>query len=120
MFDRKAHDDEYRAQNQAACTARSKAWYHANKDRVLHKRYEREYGCTWEDKVDMFEWQGGECAICHDELGSVAKAHLDHNHTTGEIRALLCRGCNHLLSNAKENKAILQSAIEYLENFNAQ
>lgn len=39
--------------------------------------------------------QGRRCAICMDPLSPFV-AQLDHNHTTGVIRGVLCRNCNGL------------------------
>jgi len=37
--------------------------------------------------------QGGKCAICQKGL-TIAEACLDHDHSTGIIRGVLCRNCN--------------------------
>jgi hypothetical protein len=39
---------------------------------------------------------------------------IDHDHSTGKIRGILCRNCNHLLGHAKDNIKILENSIEYL------
>lgn len=41
---------------------------------------------------------------------------LDHCHNTGAVRGLICRTCNLLLGYSKDNRQILQAAINYLEN----
>ena len=38
--------------------------------------------------------QGGKCALCQKPLKLGADACLDHNHSTGLIRGVLCRNCN--------------------------
>lgn len=40
--------------------------------------------------------------------------YIDHNHTTGEVRGLLCSNCNTILGLCNDNIIILQSAISYL------
>ncbi len=63
------------------------------------------------------------CAICLKEEVARNRSKLirslsvDHNHTTGEIRGLLCHGCNLMLGNAREDIATLRSAIRYLEKW---
>jgi hypothetical protein len=37
--------------------------------------------------------QGGRCALCMVDLAGLM-ACLDHDHTTGRIRAVLCQNCN--------------------------
>ena len=58
--------------------------------------------------------QDNRCAICkqlwHKRLD------VDHCHTTGKIRGLLCGNCNRGLGLFRENRAFLFSAIEYLDN----
>jgi len=49
------------------------------------------------------------CGLCHERVPIV----VDHNHTTGERRALLCGGCNIALGTA-ERKDWLRKAAAYL------
>ena len=76
-------------------------------------------GLTLEDFYVMGEKQGWLCEIC-GKPETVFNKHglrslcVDHDHTTGEVRGLLCTQCNHLLGNAKDDIRILTKAIEYL------
>ncbi|OAT17068.1 phage endonuclease [Buttiauxella gaviniae ATCC 51604] len=45
-------------------------------------------------KQTQFQKQGGKCQICGDKLESWNAAHGDHLHSCGNMRGLLCRGCN--------------------------
>lgn len=54
----------------------------------------RRYGMTVETFLALLASQGGKCAACGDELVLGLKTHVDHDHDTGLVRALLCRGCN--------------------------
>ena len=78
----------------------------------------RKFGLTQQEWNRIFESQGRKCKICGStETKAKGKDwHTDHNHTTGKVRGILCRGCNHLLGNAEDNTEILQSATEYLNN----
>ena len=64
---------------------------------------------------NMLLEQNGVCAICENEnppnSGSLA---VDHNHTTGEVRGLLCIMCNRGLGNFYDNIQNLSCAIQYL------
>lgn len=53
----------------------------------------RAYGITLEDYKNMLKAQNGCCAIC-GKTGLERKLVVDHNHTTGKIRGLLCDKCN--------------------------
>ena len=74
-----------------------------------------------EDKYeDLFLKQKGVCAICsktntpNRSNGKLQKLSVDHNHTTGEVRGLLCRECNMGLGKFKDSVYLLGKAIEYL------
>ena len=80
----------------------------------------RKYGVTREWYV--IEAAKG-CAICKTPLSSESKVkrergHIDHNHTTGKARGVLCDLCNKGLGQFKDNITVLQSAVEYLRKYN--
>jgi hypothetical protein len=58
----------------------------------------------------MFEAQAGLCAICK----TAPAEHIDHDHSTGKLRGLLCLNCNHGLGKLLDDIATLESAIQYL------
>ena len=73
------------------------------------------YGITEEDYSQMFIEQQGQCGICFSSLIYRDKAtHIDHDHDTGEVRGLLCHGCNTAIGLLKEDIDVLASAINYL------
>lgn len=74
------------------------------------------YGLTFEAKEKMFAAQNGLCAIGGEVLKSVRLAHIDHNHATGKVRALLCVGCNTRLA-VVENKDFCLKASLYLRRW---
>ncbi len=77
------------------------------------------YGLTIEDLAEMLECQNSCCAICGNEFPyGMNGLSIDHDHSTGMVRALLCVPCNLILGNAKESVQVLNSAIEYLEAWN--
>lgn len=74
------------------------------------------YGITPDDYDRMFKIQNGRCAICGSTRGNKRTGYLfvDHNHQTGEIRALLCGLCNTGLGNFRDNPDLLRAALRYL------
>lgn len=75
----------------------------------------RNYGITLEEHTKMYEEQNGRCAICGNEgNGKWKKLCVDHCHTTGKIRKLLCNNCNTALGLVGDNTQILQKMIDYL------
>ena len=65
----------------------------------------------------MLERQGGTCAICERTPGSGRKFAVDHDHVTGNVRALLCGRCNVAIGMAGESATRLKKMAEYLESF---
>jgi hypothetical protein len=78
-------------------------------ERTYHLR--RRYGITAEDADLMLERQGGLCAICR----AAPAAHVDHDHETGAVRALLCFNCNGGLGQFKDDPVVLRAAADYIE-----
>lgn len=78
----------------------------------------RNYGITVEQYNTMFATQEGKCAMCGmHQTEFKRRLHVDHCHTSGEIRALLCTRCNPLIGYAGESVESLQKAIDYLNKF---
>ena len=82
-------------------------------------RLKRNYGLTQEDYKKLLEQQKGVCAICGCKPNGKALA-VDHNHTTGKIRGLLCHDCNVGIGFLKEDISILQKSIEYLKYWSVE
>lgn len=74
----------------------------------------KRYGISEEQYMGMLNAQQERCAICKQK--SHKRLAVDHCHSTGKIRGLLCLGCNSLLGYAKDNIETLMSAREYLIN----
>lgn len=86
-----------------------------------NRYYKLKYGITLEEFEDKLAGQGGRCEICEMELGvdnDSRKAHLDHCHTTNQIRGILCVGCNQGIGSMREDIEIMKKAIAYLEKYN--
>jgi len=90
------------------------------KRREQYKRRRRhlktKYGISLEDFNEIFEKQGGKCAICgtKDPGGRHGTFHVDHNHDTGVVRGLLCYRCNVELPHIKKWTQWIIDAGEYL------
>ena len=58
--------------------------------------------------------QGGRCAICNDQLAG--RICVDHDHSTGAVRGLLCSPCNTGIGHLRDNADIVESAAAYLRH----
>jgi hypothetical protein len=80
-----------------------------NRDYFLSRRYNLTHG----QYIEMYEEREGECDICGDYHETLC---IDHEHSTGKIRGLLCQECNKALGLFYDNPLLIQSAIDYLLN----
>lgn len=69
----------------------------------------------------MRQDQKGLCAICHmpetiidHRTGRVYDLSVDHNHTTGTVRNLLCRKCNLAVGHIEESIAYAHAVVAYI------
>lgn len=90
--------------------------YQATKTETRERHLIRKYGVTLADYDAMLSRQGGKCAICQTTPGTQRYGvfHVDHCHTTGAVRGLLCRGCNNVLGVVNDSPEALARAIAYL------
>ena len=80
-------------------------------NRHIKKRYNMDVS----DYDKLLEEQGSACAICETtEPQGQGRFHIDHNHTTGEVRGLLCHSCNSGIGHLQDSPVILAEAIKYL------
>ena len=71
------------------------------------------YGITHEDYDSMLKEQGNVCAIC--KKPPKKKLDVDHCHTTGKVRGLLCRACNVLVGLMERDPKAVAPALKYLK-----
>lgn len=91
-------------------TAYMREWRAKNPEKraVYGRRYL--YGLSDADFAQMLKDQGGLCKLCSEKPAAC----VDHDHSTGRVRGLLCQGCNTGLGRFKDDPARLARAIEYL------
>jgi hypothetical protein len=116
------------SQNREASIANVKRWQQENKEHLHAYRKEyrqrrrieereaylrRTFGITQADYEAILEMQRGGCAICGKEPGKIS-LHVDHDHESGEVRGLLCVGCNNALGQFHDDLQLLARASDYL------
>jgi hypothetical protein len=89
-------------------------YYRENRENLVEKRkdyhYRRNYGITLNDFLRMSEEVGNSCEVCGD-----APVVLDHCHTTGEVRGILCNKCNQALGLMRDNADLIVKLSDYLK-----
>ena len=78
----------------------------------------RNYGINYEQYLQLLEAQNHQCAICGTEESDRKGGDLvvDHCHTTGKVRGMLCQKCNLMLGNANDLISTLEQAVIYLRD----
>jgi hypothetical protein len=107
----------WKAANPERCRAYSLHYYGAHKEtRCASSRsgyLKRRYGITPEVYDSLLVSQSGLCAICRRPPGKRRLA-VDHDHTTGAVRALLCNACNVVAGFAETSGVPLRAVEAYL------
>lgn len=107
--ERKARQREYRRRWNYKRAGRADARTPEQR-RAAHLR--QKYKISLADYQRLYKAQEGKCSICktaHDTL------FVDHCHTSGAVRELLCNHCNTALGFLRDNPDAATSAAEYLK-----
>ena len=95
--------------------------YCSTKCRGKTAYYERNYGITETEYRQMLVDQDQKCHLCGSEgflIGNnnhSERLAVDHCHSTGKVRKLLCHNCNRALGLMKDNPVLLRLAADYVE-----
>jgi hypothetical protein len=124
------------ARNRERSIAYAKSWQVAHPERVVESRrrlnalperkrklrdayYRRAFGISADEYDELLARQGGKCAICGEKPERAASLHLDHDHVTGEVRAILCLSCNQGIGKFRDDPELLERAARYLRGDSA-
>ena len=83
---------------------------------MIRKYQLKKYGLTETDYENMLEQQGNKCAICNGSDFGEKGPTIDHCHTTGQVRGILCGKCNKGIGLLNDDISIMNNAIDYLQN----
>lgn len=96
--------------------------YYVNNKNILNKNrhnydLKRTYNITLEQKEQMLSNQNYKCKCCKKDLTQLnsKRIHIDHNHTTGKVRGILCQTCNLAFGLMKECPNNIKKLLEYSE-----
>ena len=88
------------------------------KNQVKSSKLKIKYGISLLQFKQMKLDQNNKCAICNSEFNNPKYTCVDHNHSNGKVRAILCHQCNTGLGMFKEDPKIFASALKYLKKYN--
>jgi hypothetical protein len=76
-----------------------------------HYHLKQRFGIGAAEVDAMIAAQGGLCGLCRQKPA----VHVDHDHKTGKVRAILCEPCNGGLGQFRDDPQTIRNAIEYLK-----
>ena len=104
-------------QRKATAASKAKVGSEVTQQRQHETQLRRKYGISVEQYKEMFTAQQGQCAIC----GTTDPGHtrtnfcVDHCHSSGKVRGLLCNSCNTAIGKFNVDIERIHKAIAYLE-----
>lgn len=104
---------KYRSDNKERISQRHNEWVKKNQAKVSEYQRAWRYGLTVDEMRTLLEDAGDTCQICLRSFDE-NKA-IDHCHTTGKVRGVICNKCNFAIGLIEENTDTLKRAIKYLD-----
>jgi len=127
---------QYRESHRSLLVQKAKLYYQKNREERLaymskkraslgYKEYtknlqlKRKYGISLDVYNALFADQKGLCLGCYRHQSQFINAFaVDHNHTTGRVRGLLCASCNLTIGRMNEDSNALRRLADYIEKHN--
>jgi hypothetical protein len=120
----RARGKAWRDKNRERLNAQGLKWIRANPLKRLDHQLKSIHGITLDEYNKKKEEQKDLCASCgkpevakiwkNQKLG-IKRLSVDHCHTTGKIRDLLCQQCNMALGALREDPIIIRKLADYIE-----
>ena len=95
----------------------------ANRDHERNKQLQKDFNIDMAEYLRLLNEQTGVCAICEKPeqnlrgAANVTALSVDHNHTNGNVRGLLCGHCNVALGYFCDDARLLERAAAYLRQY---
>lgn len=96
-------------------TENGRLWRRKNGAKILDQSLQRQYGITTDEYTRLAKKQNWVCAICGKRERRLSRLVVDHCHSSGKIRGLLCSTCNTGLGYFYDDVALFNKAISYLK-----
>lgn len=94
------------------------AYCQSDKGKATRREYhlKHKFGITTEDYQAMLVTQDGVCKTCLQPDPTGRLLAVDHCHSTGKIRGLLCHNCNVSLGKINDSIPTLLRMLDYLRS----
>jgi Recombination endonuclease VII len=86
-------------------------------EKIRWSRVQKLYGLSELNVAQMLDKQNCQCVIC--SINIKIGYHIDHCHSTGKVRGLLCQKCNQAIGLLRESESLFFRAAEYIKEHNA-
>lgn len=112
-------NERRRARMHAMTLEQRRIYVKWDSDKAADKLLRRDYGITLVHYNVMFAQQRGLCAACGQSEtvkhnGRIRRLSVDHDHTTGLVRGLLCHNCNRAVGLLGDNAERAAALAQYL------
>jgi len=107
----KLYEERYKVSGKKAAAYRNWASRDSSKDSP---------SCGWARYKEMLSGQGDVCAVCKGKCPTGKRLAVDHDHSTGQVRGLLCSRCNTALGLLRDSPANIGSLLDYLMKFSSR
>lgn len=113
---------EFNNRTREGIKARNARRKSSDPDYYLNKRLLKKFGISAALYKAKLAEQNGVCAICGqmptpDRTGRAYILSVDHDHSNGKVRGLLCKNHNIALGYFKDNPEFLRKAADYIEHW---
>lgn len=117
---RREYLKKYYADNREKRNAYQRSWVSKNHEQwsktQRKARLKRKFGLSTEEYNAVLQKQQNRCGICGVKQGDIKTTFsVDHDHSNGRVRGLLCHECNMGLGKFKDSTKVLLAAVEYLK-----
>lgn len=101
------------------CASDTRDWYKRNKNTARERYLQTRYGMSENEYAARLLAQNNCCILCGTEFSAgdygPNSPVVDHCHTHGHVRGILCNECNRGLGYFHDNPSALRAAAKYIE-----
>jgi cytochrome c553 len=105
--------------NASAKASKKHTHYKVDKEASKFYSIKSRYGLTMQQYQEMVKAQNGRCAICGKIPTKAYGLQVDHDHSSGKVRALLCHACNVTVGFINESPELAMQIAKYLNEHQA-